>query len=273
LNPLARFLAIATAVWVASWLPIGLQMGDLDYVLTPISRGTFQRQLYQILFYTGLLLAFIQSWRRNPPPKPHWGTPRNFLFYFVQGVIATAIFRGALYGLGYATWQLSGQTFLFWLQVVVSCLAVALVEEAVFRGFLLGHLVKLLGWSKGVWLTSLIFALVHLFRPGSLKFKICYGLGLVILGYLLACLAWYHNAVAASAGFHGGIILFNISTGLTEFQANPLAGWNSEPVSGVIGWVFTLGFLGIWWVAWKPREAGEAGMHRKDRAPQRESQG
>jgi membrane protease YdiL (CAAX protease family) len=252
LNALARLLAIAASVWVVSWLPIGLSVGDLDYVLTPVSRDTSARQLYQVLLYTGLLLAFAHAWRRNPPTRPSWGTPRNFLFYFIQGLIATAIFRGALYGLGYATWHLSGQSFLFWMQVVISSLAVGLVEEAVFRGFLLGHLVQRIGWQKGVWLTSLTFAVVHLFRPGSLKFKVCYGLGLFILGYLLAYLAWYHDAVAASAGFHGGIILFNIATTPTEFQANALSGWDLEPMAGVISWVFTLGFLGIWWFTMKP---------------------
>ena len=228
-------------------------MGEPDYVLTPGSRGTFERQLYQVLLYTGLLLVFIQFWRRYPPAKPRWGSPKILLFYFVQGLIATGFFRGVLYALGFASWQLAGHSALFWLQVAGGCLAVALVEEALFRGFLLGHLVERFGWTKGVWITSLVFALVHLFRPGTLEFKAAYGLGLLLLGFLLACLAWYHNAVAASAGFHAGIILFNIATQLTQFQANALVGWNSEPVSGVVSWLFTLGFLGIWWRLMKPR--------------------
>ena len=178
MNPLSRFLAMSAMVWLASWIPIGLWAGDVDFVLTPASRDTAARQLYQILFYSGLLVIFALSWR-----------------------------------------------------------------------FLLGHLVERLGWTRGAWLTSFIFALVHLFRPGSLYFKICYGLGLLILGYLLARLAWHYGAVSASAGLHAGIVLFNIAGTLTAFHPNPWAGWNSEPVSGVVSWVFTLGFLGLWHLA------------------------
>ncbi|MFA7483498.1 MAG: type II CAAX endopeptidase family protein [Vulcanimicrobiota bacterium] len=246
MNPLTRFLAAAAAVWVGSWLPLGLWVGDWDYALTPASRDTLGRQIYQILFYGGLLAVFGWSWRKDPPARPGWGSVRLFLFFFIQGLLATAVFRWILYSLGYAQWQLSEQTLLFWAQVLLSCLVVGLVEEAVFRGFLLGHLVAGLGWRRGVWLTSLIFALVHLFRPGPLQFKVCYGVGLLLLGYLLARLAWHHNAVGASAGFHAGIILFNIATTLTAFEANVLAGWNHEPVSGLLSWLLTLGFLVLW---------------------------
>ena len=106
-------------VWLASWIPIGLWAGDVDFVLTPASRDTAARQLYQILFYSGLLVAFALSWRRDPPPKPGWGKPSLFLFFFLQGLIATAVFRWTLYALGYASWQLAGASALFWLQVIV----------------------------------------------------------------------------------------------------------------------------------------------------------
>ena len=83
MNPLGRFLAISAVVWLASWIPIGLWAGDLDYVLTPVSRDTSARQLYQILFYAGLLAVFALCWRRDPPPRPGWGTPRVFFFFFL----------------------------------------------------------------------------------------------------------------------------------------------------------------------------------------------
>ena len=259
MNSLARFFTLVALVWVLAWLPIGLWVGDFDYVLRPVSRHSFERQVYQILLYLGLLLVFVDSWRRQRPKRPRWGKLAYLFFYFAQGLIATVILRGLLQHSGYATWSTVPWKAGFLFEVALSSLAVGLVEEAVFRGFLLPKLVERWGWSKGVWLSSLLFASVHLFRPGSITLKITYGIGLLLLGYLLANLAWRHNSLFASAGFHSGVIFLNIGTSLESFTPSVWSGWEREPVSGVLSWVMTL----LFWMAWMKVAFG--GKHRSDK--------
>lgn len=236
-------------------MPIGLWAGDFDYVLTPVSRGTFARQLYQWLFYGGLLAVFVDSWRRHAPQRPSWGRWKQFLVYFAQGVVASVVLRVVLAQLGLAGWSRPEYGLLEILGILVGCVAVAVVEEAVFRGFILGHLVSKFGWNKGAMLTSGLFAVVHLFRPGDARFKLMYFLGLFLLGYLLAAIAWHHNSVLASAGFHGGAILLNLWLRLDAFQSSVLAGWNSEPLSGVVSIALTALFFVGWRVVTRKTHA------------------
>jgi membrane protease YdiL (CAAX protease family) len=245
-NPLARFFSLIAIVWTASWLPLGLWVGDFDYVLTTVSRGTWERQFYQGLLYGGLFLVFLDTWRRHAPEKPKWGSGGLFGFYFVQGFIATVVLRTILFQAGLVEWNVPDWSLWRLLEVILSCLAVALIEEAIFRGFLLGTLVQRFGWAKGVVLTSFLFAVVHLFRPGTLAFKLSYGVGLLVLAYLLASIAWKHDSILASAGFHAGMIFLNLWTQVSEFKSSMWSGENSEPVSGLLSLVLTLLFLGVW---------------------------
>lgn len=231
---------------MASWLPIGLWVGDFDYVLTTVSRNTFERQLYQWLLYSGMIAVAIDSWRRHRPSRPRWGAMKFFGLYFLQGLVASTLLRLVLIEAGWANWSLTDSSLIFLSQVLVGCFAVALVEEAIFRGFLLGHFVASLGWRKGAFLTSILFASVHLFRPGGMEFKLPYGLGLLALGYLLAFIAWRHDALWASAGFHAGVILLNLGLTLRDFRPGFWSGWNDEPVSGAVSVGMTLAFFAIW---------------------------
>lgn len=243
---IGRFLATVAAVWLCSWLPIGLWVGDPDFVLTKVSRGSAERELYQILFYGGLFLVFCYFWKHYSPAKPRGGRPGEFLFYFVQGTIATLVLRGLLSKANFVHWELVSLDPLRVLQILAGCLAVALVEEALFRGLILGSLVQKIGLRKGLVLSSALFALVHLFRPGDWLFKLSYFVGLFLLGLLLGSIAWRHNSILASAGFHGGLILLNISTEIVSFRESFWSGYNSDTVSGAASIVLTLLFFGIW---------------------------
>ena len=241
-----RFVLALLSVWLLAWIPIGIWIGDIDYVLTTVSRGSSERQLYQALLYLGLGVVFFLYWRQHKPNRPGWGTAKWFAVYFGQGLLASVVLRLILWKLGFCSWEVTGDSCLFGVQVLLSCLTVALVEEAVFRGFLLGHLVAKFGWSKGASLCSLLFASVHLFRPGSLTFKLMYGIGLFALAYLLSCLAWHHDSIFASAGFHGGVILLNLGLDLEFFQVSVWSGFAREPVSGLLSLVLTLSFVSFW---------------------------
>ena len=244
MGPLARFFLAALLVWLGSWVPLGLYVGDVDYVITRVSRGSIERQIYQGFLYTGLLILFLKFWLSYAPQKPRRGRVPGFLGFFALGLLSTVVLRACLHFGGAHDLSFSGISGVQVTVALVSCLAVALVEEAVFRGFLLGRLVMSVGHRSGLLLTSVLFASVHLFRPGSLEFRLAYGLGLFLLGVLLAQIAWRFDSVLASAGFHAGIIFFNILLPYGDFQPSWWAGWNAEPVAGALSWGLTI-LLGV----------------------------
>ncbi len=198
------------------------------------------------MFYGGLVLVCVDAWRRNRPPRPGWGSWTLFVSYFIQGLIASALLRWILIGLGIASWTFAAESLAAVLSALLSCLVVALVEEALFRGFLLGRLAALIGWGRGAVITSLLFASVHLFRPGEWEFKVVYGVGLFLLGYLLSAIAWEHDSILAAAGFHGGVILLNLTFTLKEFEPGILAGYHDEPASGALSIALTTAYLLAW---------------------------
>lgn len=245
-GPLSRFVGLLLLIWLAAWFPIGLVVGDYDYVLTTASRGSLERALYQYFLYAGLVGLFLFSWRKHPPHRPRWGRWSSFFLYLFWGLTATVVLRFFLAQWGYAQWAPRSYDGWSWLGLALGCLIVGVAEEAVFRGFLLGHLVQRLGWLPGAWLASLLFAVVHLFRPGEVMFKTSYGVGLTLLGFLLANIAWQNRSILASAGFHCGLIWFNLSTKTVTYQESLLSGFQQEPVSGLVGWIFILAFFLTW---------------------------
>lgn len=246
MEPLKRFLILVAGVWLLAWLPIGLWMGDLDYVLTSVSRDTQARQLYQGLLYSGLLIVFLDSWRRQAPQRPAWGRLRDFPLYAVFGLASALVLRVVLVALGARVWPdlvLTPQVFVV---ALLYALAVAVVEEAVFRGFLLGSLASKIGISRALVCVSLVFSGVHLFRPGPPSFKLAYGVGLFLLALFLGRVAWAKNSIAASAGLHAGIILPNLLDPWSGLESGWWWGWRSEPSSGVLSWLLLLLLWGQW---------------------------
>ncbi len=232
-------------VWLVSWLPIGIWVGDFDYVLTRVSRGTWQRQLYQGLLYSGLLLVFLEFWRRHAPQIPRRGRLSELLSYLLLGLFGAGVLKLALYLLGSRGGAEFPDQAWSWLVAGLSALGVALVEEAVFRGFLLGGLAQRWRAPHAVVVSSVIFASVHLFRPGSAEFKLGYGLGLFLLAVFLARIAW-KRSIAASAGFHAGVIFWNFIDGV-HIEPSWWAGWQNETSSGALAWLFTT----LLWLQWE----------------------
>ena len=105
-----------------------------------MSRDTQARQLYQGLLYSGLLIVFLDSWRRQAPQRPAWGRLRDFPLYAVFGLASALVLRVVLVALGARVWPDLVLTPQVILVALLYALAVAVVEEAVFRGFLLGSL-------------------------------------------------------------------------------------------------------------------------------------
>lgn len=251
-QPLLRFFLLLLGVWLLAWLPIGLLKGDPDYVLTTVSRGSTERQIYQGLLYSGLLLVFLDSWRRHAPSRPSCGSARDFLAYASLGLFSALGLRVVMVVLGGRPMPHLDLAAAILAKSVLSALVVALVEEAVFRGFLLGRLASVMPQRAAVAMSSAIFAAVHLFRPGSMVFRAGLGAGLFLLGLLLARIAWERQSIAASAGLHAGLILPNLLDPWPNLQACWWSGWQQEPVSGALSWTLTL-LLWAQWEWWQRR--------------------
>ncbi len=250
--PLGRFLLALFIVWLASWLPIGLYLGDFDYVLNPVSRDTWYRQLYQGLLYSGMLVVFVEFWRRHAPAYPKRGRASDLMRYLALGLFGSTVLKLALILLGARAVPALPTSVLPWLVALASALAVAGIEESVFRGFLLGGLTQRAGALKATVITSAVFASVHLFRTGTLEFKLGYGLGLFLLAVFLARIAC-RCSLAASAGFHSGVIFGNFLDQATV-ESSWWAGWQNEPSSGALAWVFTA-VLWAQWEWWQKKSA------------------
>jgi membrane protease YdiL (CAAX protease family) len=254
---LKRFFGLLALVWLLAWLPLGLWKGDPDFVLTAASRHTVERQVYQGLLYTGLLAVFLDAWRRRAPARPARGRPASFVSYAALGLFSALFLRGVLQLLGARAAPESWTFEPMGLVVALgSALVVALAEEAVFRGFLLGSLAQIVGTVRAMVISSVLFALVHLFRPGAFGFKAAYGLGLFLLAVLLARLAW-QRGIAASAGLHAGIILPNLLDPWQGLHPSWWSGWQQEPASGALSWLLTLALWAQW--EWWCRRACEGG--------------
>lgn len=253
---LARFFGSLLVVWLLAWLPLGLWKGDPDFVLTAVSRHTVERQAYQGLLYTGLLIVFLDAWRRHAPRRPARGGARTFLAYAALGLTAALGLRLLLVLLGARVLPPSPGELSTLLLALASALVVAVAEEAVFRGFLLGSLAQIMAPRQAILVSSALFALVHLFRPGPASFIAAYAAGLFLLAVLLARLAWLRS-IAASAGFHAGIILPNLLDPAPGLARSWWAGWPQEPVSGALSWLLTLILIGQW--EWWRRRTDPAG--------------
>lgn len=253
-SPLLGFFLLALAVWVLAWLPIGLLKGDPDYVLSAVSRGTVERQIYQGLLYGGLLIVFLDSWRRHAPVRPGRGRFSDFPLYAALGLASGLILRGAMVMLGGRPLPLLELGFSSFLITFVSAVAVAVIEEALFRGFLLGRLASVMPFWRAAVICSLLFAGVHLFRPGPASFRAGYGLGLFLLAMFLARVSWVRQSVSASAGFHAGVIWPNLVDPWPDLHASWWSGWQGEPASGALAWLFTAMLWGQWeW--WQARRS------------------
>ena len=193
---------------------------------------------------------------------------------FALGAAAMVLLGAALWGAGvYRFRGLPDAAAL--VSVAGSAVAVALLEEALFRGALTGLLLRGMGQVGALWWTSGLFALVHFLKPDPavkvsevgwlsgfalvphsfhqfaepLLFLGGFGT-LLMLGLVLGVALQRTGSLWMSIGFHGGLVLakgvFLKSFGqVSEFQpwAGPQLQVGLAPVC-----VLLLGGWGVWWL-------------------------
>lgn len=132
---------------------------------------------------------------------------------------------------------------------------VALLEELVFRGFVMRQLMIFSSWGA-TFLSSLAFALVHLRThlvwPGTMLEVI----GLFLLGVVLS-LSYFRTGqrLYLAIGLHAGLAYCSRVIKLLFEFTEPSLAWlvgTSRLVNGLVGWAVLVG-MGAWLVWWGPR--------------------
>lgn len=229
-------------VWVGCWLGLGLLFGQPTLLLHPLEAPEYLRVLYLLMLYGGMVALLVVLWRKSPPGVP-WGRPATAAKAWGLAAGGVLLQRLCLGSAWHPQWPdaaalLSAALLAPWL---------ALVEEAVFRGYLYGSLRRGQGRILAALTVSGFFALVHLFRPGTAEFKLCYGLGLVLTSLVLIVVV-EKAGLLASAAMHSAWISANVLDPPGRVDPGWWSGLNGEPTAGLCSWVLLI-LLG--WTCWK----------------------
>lgn len=131
---------------------------------------------------------------------------RLFTEGFVLGTIGFLIYTIIAYLFGEGTYNYHTNTLknslLLFLFNGIGCLAVALFEESLFRGYILQKLLKRFNVIKSIIISSLIFGSLHLFAYSSNYY---FWIGLInasIVGMLLSFIVIKTKSLMMAVGFH-----------------------------------------------------------------------
>mgnify|MGYP000902698212 CR=1 FL=1 len=248
-----RLLAGLLLLWVGCWLPLGILAGDPTLLLHPLQAPEALRVTYLVLLYGGLLVLLNHLWKGHPPGPILWGSWSSVLMVWLLTLLSTALHRGVLAWGGH--WSPQWPASPAWLSALLIAPGLAIVEELVFRGYLFASLRR----QQGTWTAALavsgLFALVHLFRPGSLDFKLAYGLGL-FLASLLLILVVLRLGLWPAAAMHSAWITAAVLDPPTQMASHWWSGLRGEPAAGLCSWIFLLLSAGVIWKFFNPRSSG-----------------
>ncbi|NJR39325.1 MAG: CPBP family intramembrane metalloprotease [Leptolyngbyaceae cyanobacterium CSU_1_4] len=247
-------------VWLVLWLPIAIPLAIALKWHPPQPLTLTQKLPLLVSLY---LLAPLVLWGvaalagasfeiYGLPWKP------SVLYSLIQGmgggILGLAILFGIEGILGWVRWQPPAQDVLKTLIATLALgIGVGLIEELVFRGFLLNQLQQdYLPWMAAA-IASLMFALLHLVWEG--KENIPQLPGLWLMGMVLVLARWVDGGELGLAwGLHAGWIWAIATLDTAELIAPTgkgaawLTGWGGKPLAGALGILFLLGTGGALWV-------------------------
>ena len=136
---------------------------------------------------------------------------------------------------------------------LLSAVGIALVEELIFRGWLIDELKRDYSKQQVIWLASLIFALLHFLKPVAEIIRTAATFpALVLLGIILTTAKYsYGDRLGICIGIHAGLIwgYYVINVGELIQYTNKVPAWiigiDGNPIAGVMGLIFLFGLLWI----------------------------
>lgn len=185
----------------------------------------------------------------------------SFLFFLGLGLVLSGAFelKAAI------PWSR-----LIW--VLLSAIAVAFIEEALFRGVLLGLVRQSLATPPAAVVVSLIFAVVHFFRPATDKISVVTwhsgfdllpqlfrqfsepalvlggAASLFLLGLLLAAATVKTSSLWLGIGLHAGFVFGKMSFNKITHRIADLSPWFAQDLTAGIGSVLIMLF--VWLAVW-----------------------
>ncbi|NJL82759.1 MAG: CPBP family intramembrane metalloprotease [Chloroflexaceae bacterium] len=244
-------IGIFLVVWAGLWLPVALHLKRGQWrsglPLTPQTKLPLLATLYAIapIAIWGAAHLEGRSWAEWGLP----GQPQLLLQTALGWVLAVGSTLVVLalegYG-GWVQWQRENLPRLWplLLPVLALALAIGLVEELVFRGFMLGELQQDYGFWQAAAIASLLFALLHL--VWEQRETLPQLPGLWVMGMVLSEAYRAGGNLGLAWGLHAGWIwaltVFKEAGVLVYTGRGPawLVGWRELPLAGAVGLLLLL---------------------------------
>jgi membrane protease YdiL (CAAX protease family) len=252
--------------WAAAWSQLSF-LADSD----------FDRFFNRSLLLAALLLLLPMMRWTGLKRFTDFGLESNRLWWrdLLAGFALTAVFVGALGVclIARGAYVLKQHLPLNVLpQLLVSSLAVAVVEETFFRGAILGFLRRSMPTGVALLLTSLLFAIVHFLKPPdgiptevtwhsgfdllpTLLFRfvdpvlvLSAGVTLFVLGLLLGFCVTRTSSLWLPIGLHAGLVFSKMGFNKLTKRSVDLLPWFGSDLTVGIGAILLLCFL--WLVVW-----------------------
>jgi uncharacterized protein len=244
------FLLILAIVWTPLAFSISLLLKANPNLATITTMG--------LLFIFFLILQKL--WGKYVYQQPfifqQYGLTGNWLVW-LQGLAIGFCFCWSLFiteaFLGWIT--ISNASDFFWkivLEGLLSAFGIALLEELVFRGWILYELEQDYSKSTALWVSSFLFAVAHFLKPIAevIRTLITFP-ALLLLGLILV---WakraYHGRLSICIGIHAGLVwgYYILNVGNLIIYTNKVPDWitgiDGNPIAGILGLVF-LGVLAL----------------------------
>jgi uncharacterized protein len=244
------FLLILAIIWIPFAIPISLLLKANSNLATIITMG--------LLF---IFFLFLQKlWGKYIYQQPfifrQYGLTNNWLI-FLQGLAIGFCFCWSLFItealLGWITINNTSESLgKIVLEGLLSAFGIALLEELIFRGWILYELEQDYRKNTALWVSSILFAIAHFLKPIAevIRTLITFP-ALLLLGLILV---WakrkYCDCLNICIGIHAGLVwgyyILNVGNLITD--TNQVSDWitgiDGNPIAGVLGLVF-LGVLAL----------------------------
>ncbi len=240
------------------WLPIAIPL----YLLLERDRN-----LASILNYVLLFIDLLFLWR-------FWGklVYQEADIFNRYGLVKSQrngreLFQGLAIGFWFCLSLFITEALFGWIEVVspsvslfkivveglLSATGIALVEELLFRGWLLDELQR--DYSKGIslWIGATVFALAHFIKPMEEIIRTAVTFPALMLVGMILILAKYRHGdrLGICLGIHAGLVwgYYIVDVGELINYTNKVPAWvtgiDGNPIAGIIGLIFLTGLLWV----------------------------